>query len=109
MAIEVFFQTPDMNYSDTLDMFDAGRVDDARRGALAKSVSQSALRSLTCATHKVQDLFVIVFYGPDGRIAVHAKGCCDQMTNEAQRILDAEVNPEDAKWRKWKVAPESSS
>ena len=105
MAIEVVFQTPDMNYSDTLDMFDAGRVDDARRGALAKSVSRSALRSLRCATHHVQDLFVIVFYEPGGRIAVHAKGCCDQMTHEAQRILDAEVNPTDASWRKWKTAP----
>lgn len=99
MAIEVVFQTPDMNYSDTLDIFDAGRVDDARRGAFAKSASRSALRSLTCATHKVQDLFVIVFFAPGGRITVYAKGCCDQTTNEAQSILDAEVNPEDAPWR----------
>lgn len=100
MAIEVVFQTPDMNYSDTLDMFDDGRVDDARRAARAKSVARSALQSLRCATHQVQDLFVIVVVGPSGELTVHAKGCCEQMTNDAQRILDAEVNPEQADWRK---------
>ncbi len=100
MAVEVVFQTPDMNYSDTLDTLDAGKVDDARRGAIAKSVSRSALRLLTCATHNVQDQFVIVVFEAENRITIHVKGCCERMTTEAQHILDIEVNPEDAAWRR---------
>jgi hypothetical protein len=88
-----------MNYSDTLAMFDDGRVADARRAAYAKGAAAAALRALKCATHGVQALYVIVVFADGGHVGVHVKGCCDAMTAEAQRVLDAEVNPADAKWR----------
>lgn len=100
MAIEVVFQTPDTNYSDTLDMLEDGRADDARRGRLAKSVARNALYSLKCATHLTQDLYVIVLFEKNGVIRTYVKGCCDSATSEAQRLLDVDVNPDDADWRR---------
>jgi len=90
-----------MNYGDTLELVEEGRVDDARRAYLAKGAARSALAALKCPKHRVQDLFVIVVFdfNKDGSIKVFAKGCCDAMTSKAQRRLDAEVNPADAKWR----------
>jgi hypothetical protein len=101
VAIKVVFQTPGMNYSDTLELVEEGRLDDARRVYLAKGVAQSALAELKCTKHRAGDLFVIVVldFEEDGRIKVFAKGCCATMTSKAQRRLDAEVNPADAKWR----------
>jgi len=99
VAIKVVFQTPDMNYSDTLAMFESGRADDARRATAAKDAAKSALRQLRCTTHQAQDLYVIVVFDHEGHITVYVKGCCASTTKDGQGILDVEVNPDDAPWR----------
>jgi hypothetical protein len=46
---------------------------------------------------------VVVCFDDEADIRVYAKGCCEPTTAAAQRLLDVEVNPADAEWRRWPV------
>lgn len=107
MAIEYSFsdQTAGINYSDLMDMLDAGHGVMARTARLAKQKVRTALGELRCEGHGCQCLYVVVALRAveDGLPSVDAevKACCEDMSTRAQRALAVEGIRFDAVEEHW--------